>query len=289
LVPIDPEVARQEAVTPQGQRGLRVAGVSRRVTNQTHRSRTDAEATLAKKQGTPRQLKYKVHQSIDADSRVIWESEVTTGARHENLPYLNQLTRITAGYQLTIHEAIADRGSGSAAIIRTLQARGITPYIPLWNGQAGTGTYASPALVYDIVHDRFRCPQGKYLTPNPAVSANRKRYVSQAADCQACPQTATCPAQTRKSSAHQRFIQRNLDADLFAHVLAQMRTPVFKQKAAERMWKMEGMFAEAKQYHRLSRARYRGHAKVQIQAYLSAIAQNLKRLVTAGAWRRGRG
>ena len=53
----------------------------------------------------------------------------------------------------------------------------------------------------------------------------------------------------------------------------------FKQRVSERMWKSEGLFAEAKQYHGLSRAKYRGRAKVQIQAYLCAIVQNLKRLI----------
>jgi hypothetical protein len=37
--------------------------------------------------------------------------------------------------------------------------------------------------------------------------------------------------------------------------------------------------AEAKQLHGLSRAKYRGRSKVQIQAYLCAIVQNLKRLL----------
>src|SRR5580700_3797299 len=55
----------------------------------------------------------------------------------------------------------------------------------------------------------------------------------------------------------------------------------FRTRRSERMWKMEGLFAEAKQNHGLSRARYRGRSKVQIQAYLSAIVQNLKRLVAA--------
>ena len=58
-----------------------------------------------------------------------------------------------------------------------------------------------------------------------------------------------------------------------------MNEPEFKKNAAERMWKSEGLFAEAKQNHGLSRARYRGRSKVQIQAYLSEMAQNLKRLV----------
>ena len=76
---------------------------------------------MAQKQGTPRQLKYKVHQTIDADSRVILDTEVTTGARHDNQPYLGQLQRVRDQYKITICEAIADRGYGSAAIIRTLQ------------------------------------------------------------------------------------------------------------------------------------------------------------------------
>ena len=38
-----------------------------------------------------------------------------------------------------------------------------------------------------------------------------------------------------------------------------------------------GLFAESKQYHCLARAKYRGRSKVQIQAYLCAIVQNLKR------------
>ena len=72
---------------------------------------------------------------------------------------------------------------------------------------------------------------------------------------------------------------RSLDQDLFEEVQAKMRDPTFKQIRKERMWKSEGLFAEAKQNHNLSRAKYRGSPKVQIQAFLSAIAQNVKRLV----------
>src|SRR4051812_47692989 len=58
-----------------------------------------------------------------------------------------------------------------------------------------------------------------------------------------------------------------------------MSEPEFRKKISERMWKIEGLFAEAKQNHCLARANYRGRPKVQIQAYLIAIVQNLKRLL----------
>ena len=72
---------------------------------------------------------------------------------------------------------------------------------------------------------------------------------------------------------------RSRDQDLFEEVQAHMREPTFGEKLSERMWKMEGLFAEAKQNHCLARAKYRGRSKVQIQAYFSAMVQNLKRLV----------
>jgi IS5 family transposase len=249
------------------------------VTNQTHTSRTDPDATLAQKKGTPQQLKYKVHQSIDADSRVILDTEVTTGAKHDNQPYLSQLQRIQERYKITIREATADRGYGSASIIRSLQESGTTTYIPLWSGRVGNSKYLKGELVYDRKRDRFRCPRGKYLTPNPAICGNQKRYVSSSVDCQHCPRRSTCPTEAKKKLPYKRYVRRSLDQDLFEEVQASMEEPEFRKKMSERMWKAEGLFAEAKQNHGLARARYRGRSKVQIQAYLSATAQNLKRLV----------
>jgi transposase len=254
--------------------------IARKLSNQTHHSCTDPDASLAEKKGSPRQLKYKVHQSVDADSRVILDTHVTTGARHDNQPYLAQLQRIEQRCQITILEAIADRGYGSAQIIRTLQEQGKRTFIPLWSGRVGNSKYLRGALVYQKEQDRFQCPAGKYLTPTPAITENHKRYVSSSADCRACAQAATCPAR-RSGSSPKRFVLRSLDQDLFEEIQARMRDPTFRTRRSERMWKMEGLFAEAKQNHGLSRARYRGRSKVQIQAYLSAIVQNLKRLVAA--------
>ena len=267
--------AQQEMKSPSG--GPTEPLAQPKVSNQTHHSRTDPDATLARKDRTPLQLKYKVHQTIDAGSRVILDTHVTTGAVHDSQPYLEQLQRIQR-HEIHVREAVADRGYGSAAIIRCLQQQGIETYIPLWSGRVGNSKYLTGNLVYEKENDRFRCPQGKYLTPNPAISENQKRYVSSSEDCRNCPQASTCPARTRGHSA-QRFVLRSLDQDLFEEVQAKMRDPTFKQIRSERMWKSEGLFAEAKQNHNLSRAKYRGRPKVQIQALLSAIAQNVKRLV----------
>ena len=60
-----------------------------------------------------------------------------------------------------------------------------------------------------------------------------------------------------------------------------MNTDLFKSKLHERMWKIEGINAEAKNLHSLKRAKYRGLTNMQIQAYMIGVVLNLKRLVQA--------
>jgi transposase len=278
LVHNDPDEAARETEALRGRARAVERPPSRKISNQTHTSRTDPDATLAQKHGSPRQLKYKVHQTIDADSRVILDTHVTTGACHENRTYLEQLQRVGDHYNVRIVEATADRGYGAAATIRALQQQGIVTYIPLWNRRSGRSKYFQKDLVYEKEKDRFRCTAGKYLTPNPTITENRKCYVISAQECRNCPHASSCSARVRPRSL-QRIVVRSLDQDLFEQVQAKMRDPTFGEKLSERMWKSEGLFAEAKQNHNLARAKYRGRAKVQIQAYLSGIAQNLKRLV----------
>ena len=59
-----------------------------------------------------------------------------------------------------------------------------------------------------------------------------------------------------------------------------MQASYFKSKLRERTWKLEGLFSGAKLQHGLRRAKYRGMWKVQVQTYMTAFVQNLKRLET---------
>ncbi len=58
-----------------------------------------------------------------------------------------------------------------------------------------------------------------------------------------------------------------------------METEQFKEKLIRTIMEIEGIMNELKNVHCLSRARYRGLENVQIQAYMAAIAINVKRLV----------
>lgn len=74
-------------------------------------------------------------------------------------------------------------------------------------------------------------------------------------------------------------MHRNHHQDHFERIRRRQYTDAFRIKRQERSWKVEGIFGEAKKNHCLGRARYRGLEKVQIQLYLSAFVQNIKRII----------
>lgn len=90
---------------------------TRKISNKTHISKTDPDASLAFKKGTARALKYKAHFSIDKESRVILAAKITTGATHESQVYMTQINEIENELALTLNEAIADKAYGSGEII----------------------------------------------------------------------------------------------------------------------------------------------------------------------------
>lgn len=106
------------------------------VSNKTHVSTTDPEATLAKKRGKSRALRYKVHNAIDGDSRIILDSKVTTGAVHDSVPYIEQLEIIKSRFSINILETIADRAYGSGEILTELKNKQIKSFIPLFTAPA---------------------------------------------------------------------------------------------------------------------------------------------------------
>lgn len=252
---------------------------SRKISNKTHISKTDPDSSLAKKEGTPRSLKYKAHISIDADSRVVLDNKVTTGGCHETQIYLDRISTIKKKYQLPLSEAIADRGYGSAENIQSLQSENLTTYIPLFSSRSGKAVKLEEnEFVFDEARNEYQCSQGKTLLPK-IVNENGIIYKSKAIDCADCLIQQDCPASLRKYSQHIRHVYRGHNQQFFETEQKRMQEPLFQDALRERMWKIEGINAEAKNQHGLKRARYRGLKKMQIQANMVGAVLNLKRLV----------
>lgn len=135
-----------------------------KLSNKTHQSITDPDATLAFKSGTSRRLKYKAHVCSDSESRVIVNLKITTGAVHDSVPYLQQLNEIK-DFGLSVKEVIADSAYGTADILIKLKEKAIDASIPLFSSRSGSekSSKGLKGFVYQHVSNDYLCPNEKIL------------------------------------------------------------------------------------------------------------------------------
>ena len=254
----------------------------KKLSNDTHYSPVDPEATLAGKHMEYKSLRYKTHHIADADSRVILDCHVTTGSEAETNVFIDRLEQTKNHLSLDIKEVIADRGYGAGENLEHLQKEmKINTNIPLWNTRIGQSFFKEVGFEYDSSKMTVVCQEGHAMKRLKSTE-NHHRFQLSVNVCRGCPRYNTClKASEIKQGCRGKKIQVSIHQDIYKAVLEQEKQPEFKTKLKERMWKMEGLFAEAKVHHGLRRARYRGRWKMQAQVYIISTVQNLKRLASA--------
>jgi transposase len=254
--------------------------LGKKISNKTHVSASDPDASLSGKKGEAKSLSYKTHHAIDASSRVIVDCHVTTGGTSEVTVALDRVDFIEQSLGLKINELIADRGYGSAENLEKLEEKNIKTNIPLWSSSSGKTFFEEIefGFKYDPINKTAQCPEGHQMhtaTRDPA--GHRTIFTLSRQNCLKCPRAMNCLSEYEFKNRAKRFGVPD-HYEIFATTAKKQEEPEFKKKLWQRMWKMEGIFAEAKSFHGLRRARYRGRAKVQIQVYMISTVQNLKRL-----------
>lgn len=248
----------------------------KKLTNATHYSPSDPEATLSGKHMEYKSLRYKTHDIVDADSRVILDCHVTTGAVSDHTPFPKRIVEVQKALGNSIQEVIADRGYGSGENLKFLHENGFKTNIPLWSSRAGTAL-KDFGFTHEAVTDTMICPEGK-TSRGVQWAPEQKVYTFERKTCSVCPRFMSCVREPDRRSGRGKRMRVNHHQEIFDAVLEQEKDPLFKKNLRERMWKMEGLFAEGKSFHGLRRARYRGRWKVQAQVYVISTIQNLKRL-----------
>jgi hypothetical protein len=114
------------------------------------------------------------------------------------------------------------------------------------------------------------------------ISALLDRGITPHAPLLADPACEPVPSWRRKTTSpdiYRNRLQKIKDVQTRNHARDSAKTQEYKlsQKLRKRV---EHVFAEAKQWHGLDRARCRGLASMQQQAFLTATVQNIKRLVS---------
>lgn len=250
----------------------------RKLSNQTHFSRTDPDAKIFSRRHEKTKLAYSHNVLMDNSNRVILDVEVTE-------PNLNQEGR-SAGkmaqrsrfvYGIEPETLGGDKAYGTGPAVRGICEAGVAPHVshPKQRGRHVEGIFIRDDFIYDREKDEIICPAGKRLAKRTTHHRNRQvEYKANKKDCMICELKPQCTRTTHRTAC------RHLDQDYLDYAASLRKTQEYKISQRCRK-KVEMLFAEAKDLMGLRRARRRGYENVLEQSLMTAMVQNIKRIV---AW-----
>lgn len=255
-----------------------------KVSNEAFRSRTDEDARLTRKPGSPRGMYYKGTHVTDGANGIILAAgceRADVGDIEAATPVVEQSQRTLPEHALALGTVVADAGYDGAefhAAVEELGATPLTNYKPD-NGQKPEG-FPKADFSYDRDEDCYTCPAGKRLARR-RVQEGAVCYQTSPGDCIECEHRAQCVGEHKaprqiKRSRHEESRQRNL---------ARCHTDEGRGALRRRRHIVEPPFGHMKTYGGMSRINCRGKPKATVKVVLAAVAWNLIKLVGALARR----
>jgi transposase len=251
------------------------ADINKNAVNQAGSS--DPDARFGHFPGKRLEPGYKQQTAVDDGSRVIVGLEVVSADQLEGHSVASVVDQAAEQLGSAPEAVCADAAYGSGENRAEFESRDIRLVSPPKKVQPiEGGKYFTVAdFQYDESRDVFVCPSGSLLRNVGDVIGRPKqqRYAASRTACRGCLLRERCT----KSSRRQLKVSRYHGA--LVRLRADSRTESFRALYRRRAPVVEGVFAEAKQWHGLRRAWRRGLSKMRIQCLLIAAVLNFKRLI----------
>lgn len=236
----------------------------------------DPDARFGKFPGKHTAPGYKQQTVVDGSSRVVLAVAVTPADRPEGQSAVAAVDQAMARLE-TVPEAVcADGAYASGANRAALETRDVRLVSPPVKPRTYTGTdyFTTEDFTYNEARDEFICPAGATLRFVGLVKdrPGKRRYQGRRSVCRACVLRAQC------TRAQKRQLKVGADHAALVRLREDSHTESFQQLYRMRFPTIEGVFAEAKQWHGLRRAGRRGLSNMRVQCWLVAAVLNFKRL-----------
>ena len=222
---------------------------------------------------------YKQQTVVDGNSRVVVGLSVTSADRAEHDSAMAVVDDALPRLGRTPEAVCADGAYGSGFNRAGFEDRGIRLVSPPQKGVTYTGDeyFTIEDFDYDAGRDVFICPAGSTLRYVGGVKdkPHKRRYATSSCVCGMCPLKGKC------TRASRRVLRVGIHHGALVRLRADSQTESFRQLYRARAPVIEGVFAEAKQWHGLGRAWRRGLAKMRVQCLVIAAVINFKRVMTA--------
>jgi len=206
---------------------------------------------------------YKAHIAKD-ESEIITSCETLPGDENEGeKSNLESLLKKEDRKGLSAEAVAGDALYDSLANRLTIKKRNMKPYIPEKRKKKRLDDF-----IYDEKEDAFICERG-YSSIGKTYYKDAYVYYFPSGLCRGCDENKKCRLSIKSPNL---YVSES-------HLLYRETDPEERKEASIKRRRIEAKFGQAKRYHGMARARYRGRWRVAIQALMTFMVMNVKRMV----------
>ena len=222
----------------------------------------------------PKGFFYLDHRTVDGKHNIILDTYVTAGNVHDSQPFIERLDTTLARFDLSPIAVGLDAGYFTAPVAESLARREIIGVFGYRRPVRTKNKFKKKHFKYNEETDSYLCLNNQELIYKTTTRQGYREYHSDPKICENCPFKTDCT----QSKNNKKVIARHLYAKKM-ETANEVRLSDFGKKTYKRRSEtVERSFADAKQHHNHRYARFRGLKKVQMQCFLAAIAQNMKKM-----------
>jgi transposase len=212
---------------------------------------------------------------IDADSELFTAIDVLPADGNETADTLNLLDQEQKAHGNVIDQISIDGAGFDGSLIRELESRGITSFVPPKEPSNG-GRFTTAEFQFSEDRSHATCPAGhdsQYRQRDEARHTTSFRFAK--ATCDACPLLKQCISADQK---HGRSVTLNDYEPEYALLRERRLTDEYAAVKKEHP-KVERRLGELVNRLKGRRARYRGLCRVQVQKLIEGTIHNVKRML----------
>lgn len=238
-------------------------------------SKTDPESGYLARAGKPEGFHYLDHRTCDNKHNLITDVHITPGNVNDSTVYLARLEHQIEHFGFEVEAVGLDSGYHTSSICKALTEKEIFAVVSYRKPGGQKGLFRKSKFTYDAQNNHYICPEGHILRYRTTNRSGFLDYVSDPKICCNCPRLSEC----MNNKKHQKLLVRHVWEKYYEKVKENRQTETGEYIKKRRSETIERSFADAKQLHGYRYARFRGMEKVESQALMTAIAQNIKKMV----------
>lgn len=242
-------------------------------------STTDPESGQLHKEGKPDGFHYSEHRTVDSKNNIIVNVHVTAANINDVDPVANIIAQVSSRLGRTPEFMGLDAGYHCAPVCKQLADAGIQGIIGYRRHTHKGEHFGKYRFEYNPVENCYICPQKHRLQWTTTNREGYREYWSDPEHCRSCPHRQQCFSE----KASRRLVTRHVWQELLDSADEYTKTPEGRLLYKWRKETIERSFADAKQLHGLRFARGRGLPSLREQSFLSAAAQNIKKMALASS------